>query len=128
MKYHSMQCLDDVLELLVLFADEQKLVTSVTEMDVLGVDAKINNDEMWISSRLSAAKAKKYSEHLKIALMRTTSHQEMFRRLHSDSNVRFRQFMTKLVGPGSGHSTFKAMIQCKCVVYQIGVGRLRGGG
>ena len=45
-KYHNMKCFNELLELLGLLTDKDKAETSVEKMEVLGVEAKINNGEI----------------------------------------------------------------------------------
>ena len=61
---HGMAVLDELLALLGMQTDSEKAVSCATEMEVLGVHACINNELQYVSTRLSADKAKKYSHHL----------------------------------------------------------------
>ena len=51
-EYHGMRMLDELLGLLGLSTDESKAETGTTMMEVLGVEAHINDEERWISTRL----------------------------------------------------------------------------
>ena len=61
---HGMKVLDELLSLLGLATDVDKAVTNAEEMEVLGVQAKVDNVQQYISTRLAEDKAHKYSHHL----------------------------------------------------------------
>ena len=61
---HGMKVLDEFFSLLGLATDVDKAVTNAEEMEVLGVQAKVDNVQQYISTRLAEDKAHKYSHHL----------------------------------------------------------------